>query len=110
MQLAQIDIQTTFFSHSPGARGVFDNVGSIISRVLPNIIVAAGLVFFILILGGGFMMIKNSGGNSSPQDAAKAKSAVTFALIGFLIVVGAYFILEIITAITGVDFISPVIP
>lgn len=79
---------------------------SLISGLLPNIMVLAGIIFFGLMLGGGFMMIKNAGGSPSAQDTAKAKSALTMGVVGFLLVVSAYFILQIIAAITGVDFIN----
>ena len=79
----------------------------LISSLLPNVLVLVGVVFFILILGGGFMMIKSAGGDANAQDTAKAKNAVTFALVGFLLVITAYFILQIVGVIIGVNFISP---
>lgn len=79
----------------------------LISVLLPNVLMFAGVIFFFLILGGGFMMIKSAGGDANAQDTAKAKNAVTFAVIGFLIVVSAYFILQIVSTATGVDFINP---
>ncbi len=85
----------------------FSNIGSAISTILPNLLVGAGVIFFLLILGGGFMMIKSAGGDANAQDTAKAKNAVTFALVGFLLVITAYFILQIVGVITGVNFISP---
>jgi hypothetical protein len=108
--LAQIPLRDTFFNvtrHPGVANVVGTDVNTFISILLPNIIIVAGLIFFLLILGGGFMMIKSAGGEANPQSAAKARSAITFALIGFLLVVSAYFILELIKAITGVNFINP---
>ncbi len=79
----------------------------LISVLLPNILILAGVIFFFLMLGGGFMMIKSAGSDGNAQDAAKAKAAVTFAVIGFLLVISAYFILQIVGTVTGVDFINP---
>lgn len=81
--------------------------GDLISLILPNLLVGAGVIFFLLILGGGFMMIKSAGADANAQDTAKAKAAVTFAVIGFLLVVSAYFILQIMGTVTGIDFINP---
>jgi hypothetical protein len=108
MTLAQVPLKDTFFGVNTGAEKLAGgDINNFISTLLPNILVVAGVIFFILILGGGFSMIQSAGGQGSPQDAAKARSAITFALIGFLLVVSAYFILQVIGAITGVDFINP---
>lgn len=81
--------------------------GILISTLLPNLLILAGVIFFLLILGGGFMLIHGAGKESSPQDKAKAQAAITYGVIGFLLVVSAYFILQIVGVITGVDFINP---
>ena len=90
-----------------GSNPKFENIGTLVSSLLPNLLVGAGVIFFFLILGGGFMMIKSAGGDANAQDTAKAKNAVTFAVIGFLLVISAYFILQIVGVITGINFINP---
>ena len=106
-----MNIYEKFFENSPLAAkiagGADANINSLISSLLPNILIGAGVIFFLLMLGGGFMMIKSAGSDANAQDTAKAKNAVTFAVVGFLIVVSAYFILQIIGVITGIDFIKP---
>ena len=96
-------IPQLFFGSNPK----FENIGTLVSSLLPNLLVGAGVIFFFLILGGGFMIIKNAGGDANAQDTAKAKNAVTFAVIGFLLVISAYFILQIVGVITGINFINP---
>ena len=102
-----IPIQNTFFNDHPGAKNLAESPGTLISGLLPNIMMLAGIIFFLLILGGGFMMVKNAGGTPSAQDTAKAKAAITMGLVGFLLVVSAYFILQIVGTITGINFIKP---
>ena len=72
-------------------------LGAIISALLPNVIILAGIIFFFLILFGGFKLIVGAGQNSSPQDAAKARAALTYGVIGFLLVGASYLILQIIS-------------
>jgi len=79
----------------------------IISILLPNILVGAGLLFFGMILVGGFGMISGAGKESSPQDKAKSQAAITYGVIGFLLVISAFFILQIVGTITGINFINP---
>lgn len=82
-------------------------IGQLISIVLPNVLVLAGAIFFILILAGGVGMVAGAGKESSAQDKAKAQGAITYGVIGFLLVISAYFILQIVGKIIGVDFINP---
>lgn len=81
--------------------------GELITRLLPNIIVVSGVIFFAVILYGGFMLITMAGGNASPQEGAKAKNTITYGFLGFLLVVSAYFILQILKVMTGVDLLNP---
>jgi hypothetical protein len=105
--MAALDLKNTLFKNQAGAKALAgSNFGTVISKLLPNTIIAAGIIFFLLILGSGFMMIKSAGTDSGPQDAAKAKGAVTFSVIGFLLIVSAYFILQIVGSILGVNFQS----
>lgn len=106
MNIAALNLQNTFFyGNQAGAKNLAGtDFATVVSKLLPNTIVAAGVIFFFLILGSGFMMIKSAGTDASPQDSAKAKNAVTFSVIGFLLIVSAYFILQIVGTILGVDF------
>lgn len=106
MKIIALDLKNTLFNgDQAGAEKLAGtDFGTVVSKLLPNAIIAAGVIFFFLILGSGFMMIKNSGGEHNPQDAAKAKNAVTFSVIGFLLIVSAYFILQIVGSIFGVEF------
>ncbi len=97
---------TLFFNH-PGASSLAgDTLGTFITKLLPNVLALAGVIFFILILGGGFMMIKSAGSGGSPQDAAKAKAAVTYAIIGFLLVICSFFIMQIVGTLVGINFLG----
>ncbi len=85
----------------------YTSIGQVISLLLPNVMGVAGLLFFLLILGGGFAMIVGAGKDSNPQSAAKAKAAITYGVTGFLLVISAYLILQVVKVITGVDFLNP---
>lgn len=107
-QLAAFDIPSTFFhNQSGGLQTITTSPAAFISHLLPNILVTAGVIFFLMILFGGFGLIVGAGHESSPQSAAKAKSAVTFAVIGFLLVISAYFILQIISTLTDIPLLNP---
>lgn len=85
----------------------FKSIGQTVSYLLPNIIGAAAIIMFLLMIGAGFTMISTAGHESSAQDKAKASAALTYSVIGFLLVVSAYFILQVIGGVLGVDFLNP---
>jgi len=68
-------------------------IGQIISRFLDPILVIAGFVTVIIIIISGIQFV-TSGGN--PEAAASARGRLTFAIIGFVIIVLAYAILQIV--------------
>ncbi len=114
---ADIPIPAMFYFHSPrlllqcitaGQGPAKCNIGpaQIISLLLPNTLILAGVIFFLLIIGGGFSLISSAGKESSAQDKARAQGAITYGVIGFLLVVSAYFILQIVGTVTGLDFIN----
>lgn len=81
----------------------------LISILLPNVFIGAGIIFLIIIIAAGWKVVGSAGQESSAQEKAKASAALTYSVIGFLLVVSAYFILQILGVITGVDFIHPTI-
>ncbi len=81
----------------------YSSIGELISAILPNIYVIAGVILFFLMVGGGLMIVV-SAGQDNPEGAAKGKKAVTSALIGFLIIFASYWIMQIIQTVTGIKF------
>ncbi|MBI5358143.1 hypothetical protein HZB69_00735 [Candidatus Amesbacteria bacterium] len=79
-------------------------VGKLVTLWLPNALVIAAVIFFFLIMGAGWQVIMGAGSEASAQDKAKVQAALTYAVIGFLLIVSAYFILQIVSTIIGVDF------
>ncbi len=82
----------------------FETPAELISTLLPNILILAGVIFFGLIIGGGFSMISVAGKEASAQG--KAQAAITYGIIGFLLVISAYFILQVVGVVTGINFIN----
>ncbi len=84
----------------------FPTVGKLISTLLPNIYILAGLLLFLLLIFGGFGIIMGAGGDD-PKKTGQGKQAVTAALIGFLIIFVSYWIIQIIEVLTGVNIFHP---
>jgi hypothetical protein len=101
------NIDDSFFQSHPDAVNFSGtSLGRMISIILPNLIILAGVFLLILIIYAGYQLIVYGGQYNTPQRVSQAKNLATYAFIGFLIVVCAYFILQLISAVTGINFTS----
>lgn len=82
----------------------FPDLGSLISVILKNAYVIAGLLMLVLILMGGFGYLTSG---SDSKQAQSGKDAITWAIAGFFVIFCSYWILQIVRVITGVDIINP---
>jgi len=55
---------------------------------------------------GGIGMIAGAG-NSNPEQAGKGRQAATSAVVGFIIVFAAYWIMQLIEILTGFSILRP---
>lgn len=78
---------------------VFNTPASMVNLLVRVVFVAVGLILLFLIIFSGLSMV--AGGTSDNKD--KAKSTMTSALIGFIVIFGAYWIMQIIKVLTGAD-------
>lgn len=102
-----VNIPQEFFrNHAAATSFRSGSIGNVISLLLPNAMVIAGVFFVFLILYGGYQYVIHSGQMDSPQIAQKAHRTMTQGAIGLLLVVAAYFILQIISTVTGINFIN----
>ena len=75
------------------------SIGEFITAILPNVLMASGVLLFFLLIGGGFAIMT---GGDNPQQKAQGSKAITSAVIGFILVFAAFWIIQIIQFITGV--------
>jgi len=82
----------------------YPDASSLVTIILKNGLTLAGIIMLVLIIAGGFMMI-SSAGSGDQKKAAAAKSMITDALIGFLVIFLSYFIIQIIEVLTGLTIL-----
>ena len=92
----------------PANRGINITPGTltietIVSTLLPYVLVISGLILFGLLIAGGFGMLTSAG---NPESAQKAQKQITSAVIGFLIVFLAFWIVQILQKIFGVTLLG----
>lgn len=98
--LAQIDFNALRGVFPSGSLPAKENlsIGDIISALLPYLFVLAGLGLLVYLILGGFQLMA-SGGDPKAVDSAKGK--ITGAVIGFLIIFIAYWLVQILQVIFG---------
>lgn len=92
--------------------GAFQNAAeitpdSLVRGIILLILVVAALIFFIMLLVGGVKYIV-SGGDKGKTEAARGQ--ITAALIGLVIVFAAWAILQLMSALLGIDLNTLQIP
>ena len=99
--LAQVSIGDKF--GSPLGQTVF--VGQLISIIISLAFAIASIIIVFLLISGGIGIISGAG-SENPEAVKKGQQAVTSAIIGFIIVFVAYWIIRILELITGVNFVT----
>jgi len=79
------------------------NLGDIINQLLPLVFVFAGLALFIFLIIGGFGLLTSGG---SPDKVKSAQGKITSAVIGFVIIFIAYWLVRILEIAFGLDLLG----
>ncbi len=88
--------------------GTFKDFGSVVSVVVKNAVVVAGIIFFVLLIFGAFGIIVGAGSGDT-KKLEEGKKAITGAVIGLLIVVLSVAIVQIIGTVTGLTAIQTLV-
>jgi len=75
------------------------SIGDIVSSLLPYLFAGAGLLLLIFLLYGGLSLMLSRG---DPKAVESAKSKITGAVVGFVIVFAAYWLVQIVLTILGI--------
>lgn len=82
----------------------YSEPATLVTLIVKNGLTIAGIILLVLIIAGGFMMI-SSAGSGDQKKAGTAKTMITDALIGFLVIFLSYFIIQIVEVITGLTIL-----
>ncbi|OGV89601.1 hypothetical protein A2Z41_02635 [Microgenomates group bacterium RBG_19FT_COMBO_39_10] len=74
------------------------NIGNIINALVPYIFALAGLALLLVLILAGFEMMTSAG---DPKKMESAKGRLTGAVIGFVIIFVAYWLVQILEVIFG---------
>ena len=105
--LAQLDLDKiqnigipTFTLRSGGRTSA--DLGRFLSDVLPYVFYAAGIGLLIYLISGGFQLMLSKG---DPKAMEAGKGKITNGILGFVIVIFAYFLIKLLGSVFGLtDF------
>lgn len=81
----------------------FSDLGSVIGRAIPFVFAIAGIGLLIMIIGAGFTLL-TSAGDAKKMEEGRQK--LTYAIVGFVVIFAAYWIVQLLGIVTGMDFIG----
>lgn len=79
-------------------QGPQGTIGNVLSNALPIIMGLAGLGLLLMLILGGYDLL-TSGGDAKKMETGKQR--LTYAIVGFLIIFGAYWAVQIIGTMFG---------
>jgi hypothetical protein len=98
-QLAQVNIKDAF---APAKN--FSTIGDLVTVIVQNAFVLAGIIAFVLVILAGFGIISSAGSGDTKQ-MEQGKKALTGAVMGLIIIIASFWIVQIIEALTGQKFL-----
>lgn len=100
---ANVGVTTPWYSTKGGLLGKDASqkplVGTVISKAIPYVYIAAGLSLLLVLISGGITLM-TAAGNADKAKAGYGK--ISAGLIGFLIVFVSYFVVQIVQVLLGV--------
>ncbi len=105
MNKLALDIGKEFWlSPNKSVADTYDSPGILISLIIKNLYVIAGIVLFFFIIAGGLGIILNAGNSEKQSEGSKTISS---AVAGFFILFASYWIIKIIDVLTGLQILNP---
>lgn len=102
--LAQVNFKQDFFSGSGAKLQNLTNIGDIVSFFLKASLAVAGTILLIFFIMGGIGLISGAGKND-PKQIEQAKQSLSTAIVGFLIVFLAYWVVRLLLDIFGLEYL-----
>jgi len=80
-----------------------ENIGDIVSSLILYLFPLAGILMLLYLLFGGYKYMLSRG---DPKALADARDTITTAVVGFIIVFVAFWIVQIVGVVLGIEQIT----
>lgn len=88
----------------PLPAGRFTNLASLVTNALPILFSIAGVILLLYLLWGGFDYLTSMG---DPKKAESGRGKITNAIIGFIIIFAAYWLVQLVDYIFKLRVYTP---
>ena len=106
MNKLAVDIGGKFFGENSSAPLTkIEDIGSLVSIIINAAFILAGIILFFFFIFGGISIMAGAG-KDNPEQAAKGKQAISSAVLGFIVVFAAYWIVQLIEVVTGIAILQ----
>lgn len=92
-------VNFTDLNKAIGLNQNLNTLGGIISAVVPYLFGIAGFLLLLYLIFGGFSYMLSGG---DPKATESAKQKITNAVIGFVIIFAAYWLVQILGTVLGI--------
>lgn len=96
---AQVNLRDIY-----GPAGSFSTFGDVVTVIVKNAFVIAGVIAFLLLVFGAFTIIMGAGAGDTKQ-LERGRQAIVGAVVGLIIVVGSFWIVQIVDKLTGIPLL-----
>jgi len=93
-------VDYTDLSKNAGVKTAFTDIGSIVNKIVPYIFYGAGIILLLIIISGGLGLMSSGG---DPKKVQLAQGKITSGIIGFIVIFAAYWIVQLVYKILGVE-------
>lgn len=105
MNKLAVKINDVFLGNSSDNLESVEGVSVYVQNFITAAISVAGIILLFMLIGGGIAII-SGGGKNDPKSVEQGKKTATSALIGFILIFFAYWIVRLVETITGLELIS----
>lgn len=102
-KLAQLSLPGTSVNYPEGFSLEGATIGTLISNVLPYVFGILGFILLFMLIFGGFQLLTSAG---NPETVKAGQAKIVNALIGFVIVMAAYWIIQILQVVFGLTILG----
>lgn len=102
--IAQINLKNAVIINEKGESvgQLYDTPAKLINLIVPNLFIFAGVFMLFLLIGGGLSIISSG----TADGVQKGSKQVTTAILGFIVMFSAYWIIQIVEYLTGIKILS----
>lgn len=99
-KLAKVNFDIKSIEQAEGSVFAGKTIGVIVESAIPYIFTIAGMLFFIYLIAGGFSYMTSAG---DPKATKAAQTKISHALIGLMIVLLSFLIVQIFGRVLGIN-------